>query len=804
MKYRILFLLMLFCAQTMQAQERVVVYQEGFGSGPSSMDIVDYEGWDNQGDVLYGGSGKVGQSKDHACNLPGSSGLGYVYFSSITIKDMIVKDVDISGYHDLEFSYNMKKEQVYSGTLRVEMWVDGIRVRDYRPSLQKTNEWFALDPKSLPEGKRLTLRMTNIEEDLSIYLDDLTITGVPDIPLAPEKPCFEPEPGLYTEPVRVTMTADSDAQIYYTLDGSVPTIESDCYQAPVVLETSATVTAMAVSENGKSDTACARYDIINVPTVSDVAVFKEAVEPVRLDLMRAEVVDVDAEGIYVQTAQGGLLLPAGTVQAGVGDGVSGFLIGTPKRIYGVTGVDQGIYRALVVTPGTTKPVPISAVLPEVVALPEHYAACLVQLDKVVYHAEKGGLVPADGNTDICLRMKTGPFAQNEDWIWPLEMTVSGVVKGDEEGMYLWVSDATQIQATGQQVEAEPLGTALVTEEHEGNYCAVKTVLSNGALGYAPVSVLRGRAVATDDEADKLLWDIDEKKGYLKTPDGRYLQANNKTTTLKLSETYDAAQDRVWKKDPEAGYWMKDQNGNNRALMLYLDRIKLYALSNIGNTAYSKVPAVDIPLYLGYVRTMTPGRWGTLCVPYSVSAEDMSGALFFEIRGRINDENGKAVSLVLSDPVARLEAGVPYVLYAESPELTLIYSGEAVAGAMSKNGLQGSFSGVNVDKDPANTVLEGMYVFSGNILRKCAAGSSVGENKAYVDLEKVPLLEEIPAGSLRIQVLQEETSVNLPRVSFHAESLVYSVDGFCWGTWQECQDILPKGCYMVNGIKFIVK
>lgn len=805
MKTRFLFLWMMCCClMQLSAQERVVIYQEGFGPGESNVDITAYQDWDNKS-CVYEGTGRVGYNQKYSCGLPGSSGAGYVYFSTSSIKDLVVKNIDISGYHDLEFSYNLKKEQVSAGKLQVEIWVDGVKERDYNPTLKSTNEWVSLTPRTIPAtGKVMNIRMTNGENGKYLYLDDLVVTGVPDAPLPPEKPVISPLSGLYTAPVEVCITATAGSSVYYTLDGSIPSESSILYQQPFVLDASATVTAVACSEQGVSDTVRAVYDLMVVPSVSGVVDFKKASGNVRLDLLQAEVVDVASDGICVQTAQGGLLLPPDAVSAQVGDRVSGFFIGAPEPKFGMTGVKDGIFRALSVASGSSGPVPYTVSLATVTGQPETYAACLLQLDLVSYDPESGMVVGVGNDSGASLRVKTGAWAAEEDWNWPEVMTLFGVLKGDSEGMYLWVRSADQVSPVGEQTEAESLGTALVTAEYEGTYCAAKTTLVDNALTYVWVDVLDGRAVTTRQEAQDLIWVVDPVEGYLKTPDGRYLHSDNRSVDLQLSASVEKPQDRVWKKDPENGYWMKDQNNNSRALMVYRDKIKLYALSNLGLSAYSQMPAVDMPLYLGYLRTLTPGRWGTLCVPYSVLAKDMKGALFFEIAGRLNDESGKAGALVLSGPVTRLEAGVPYVLYAEASGLTLIYSGTEATEPLARNGLQGSFTGINVDKDPENTALQGKYVFSGNVLRRCAAGSSVGANKAYIDLDRVPVLEEQPAGSLRIQVVSEETSVDSPEIICSGEERVYTLGGLYLGMWSQCRETLPAGCYLVGNRKNVIR
>ena len=119
-------------------------------------------------------------------------------------------------------------------------------------------------------------------------------------------------------------------------------------------------------------------------------------------------------------------------------------------------------------------------------------------------------------------------------------------------------------------------------------------------------------------------------------------------------------------------------------------------------------------------------------------------------------------------------------------------------------MQGTFQGVNTDKVSDDATLQGKYVFSGNQLHRCAAGSSVGENKAYVDLEKVPLLSRQPEGSLRITLYQEETGVEQPIRDLYDDMPVFTVQGVYLGMWKQCHIHLPKGIYIVGKQKIIIK
>lgn len=781
---------------------QVTVYQEGFGPGASATDILDYQDWDCK-DCVYTGSGRVGNGRSHFCDLPESSGKGYVYFSSSAIKDLIVEHIDISGYHDLYLTYNLKKEQVSDGKLLIEVWVDGKKVSSYNPSLSYTNRWFSPVAYKIPEGEDLKLRFSNAVVDKTIYLDDLKISGVPDAPQVSEKPVFTPASGYYTAPVELTLTAAEDARIYYTLDGTQPTETSLLYQAPITLNQTVTVSAVAISEAGSSEVSTAHYDIDPVTTVSDLSAFRGASERVRLDLSDARVVDVDSEGIWVHTPDGGLLLPKEAVDAGMGDILTGFLVGKPAVQYGVVHVEEGVFRGLSVAAGTSAPTPRIATVHDVTLQPDGYTSCLLQFDEMKYHPELGEIASVEDGSET-LRIKTGDWSLDENWIWPARMCVRGVLKGDEAGLYLWIAEASQVVDLEQQDLAEPVGTALVVTDAGAIYYAAHSSLKNNVLPCTQVAVLQGRAVASEEAIPDLLWKVDLDKGYLRNPSGEYLCPAESGVGLQFSSTVSTKGSR-WTKDAKQGYW-KNNNNTERALIRSNEQkdIRNYALSNVGQKNYSEIPAVDMPLYKGYLRMLNPGRWGTVCVPYGIQSGDKAGALFFEIAGRLEDEDGVVRSVVLSGPVDRLEAGMPYVIYGESSQLALLYSGEPVAEAFSHNGLQGTFQGVNTDKVSDDATLQGKYVFSGNQLHRCAAGSSVGENKAYVDLEKVPLLSRQPEGSLRITLYQEETGVEQPVREQHDDMPVFTVQGVYCGAWAQCRTHLPKGVYIVGKQKIIIK
>ena len=95
-----------------------------------------------------------------------------------------------------------------------------------------------------------------------------TVTAVPAdwslnlLPI-PAAPVITPASGSYPAGQQITLTdSTADAQIYYTTDGSVPSVGSPVYTAPLVLSTSETLRAIAVAEGVGSTVSSASFTAI--------------------------------------------------------------------------------------------------------------------------------------------------------------------------------------------------------------------------------------------------------------------------------------------------------------------------------------------------------------------------------------------------------------------------------------------------------------------------------------------------------------------------------------------------------------
>ena len=803
MRAKVLFLAMMLSFLGLYAQETQVIFQEGLGAVPesgSSFSFSEYPDWQNK-NVTFSGTGAVRWTARYICDISGSSKGAYVYLTEE--QTFCIEGIDVTDCQDIECSFHFKQTSTGTSKLDFSFFVDDHEVYSLLGYTENT-KWQVLKKGTKSKGKKLKIQ---IKARTSVCIDDIIITAKRTASVRPTAPSFSLDAQCwYTEAQTLVLKETSGASVYYTLDGTEPTESSEKYTAPITLDKSTTVKAIAVNAAGKSPVAEAFYKIQVMPTASSLTDFRGATETVRLNLDNAVVTDVDADGIYVQMPTGGLRLPTGTLSAKQGDRLGGFLMGVPEIIHpDMLAVASGAnYEPVVVTPSAALPAPKNASLSAVVAQPVNYFACYFKMSHLSYNKETQSVASAAGETEASLRIKTGEWAQLPTWTWPEDFSIQGILKADREGLYLWVAESAWVTEESVQEEVMPAGTALVMKDQNGVIYAAKTELLNNGLKGVVVGEVSGKIVASEGDVESIKWNIEENAQvfYIKTPKGKYLEVATNDLDLKLASS--SSQESKWKRN-EQGY-LQNSKTADRALFYATSShvIKNYSF-NSGNYA-DGVPAKDAPFYVGYVRSkLTVGKWGTICVPYAVRAEHFQGATFYEVEGKIlNAASGKATALVLSRPVQQLEAGIPYIIKADGQQMSLLYTGSAVSLPMSKNGLYGSFDAINEEKDPNNTDLQGKYVFSDNKLRRCAAGSSMTANKAYVSIEDVPVFTEaVKPGMLSIPLMTETTGIAEETATAIRDESVYTLQGVCLGSWQQVKKSLPNGIYIVNGTKEII-
>lgn len=172
----------------------------------------------------------------------------------------------------------------------------------------------------------------------------------------------------------------------------------------------------------------------------------------------------------------------------------------------------------------------------------------------------------------------------------------------------------------------------------------------------------------------------------------------------------------------------------------------------------------------YTRDVTKGNMGTICLDKDVELADVKGAKMYSIVGKIM--NGDTPSSIVAEEVTgKLSAGIPYLFI--SSEATIeadMYTTEKAVKAGSMNGLVGTFVDTNS--------IVGMYAISNNKLCKCAAGSKCGANRAYIDMEKVPLYNsasEVSGKRISIDISSDPTSIQAIAGNDNAAE-TYSING----------------------------
>lgn len=337
--------------------------------------------------------------------------------------------------------------------------------------------------------------------------------------------------------------------------------------------------------------------------------------------------------------------------------------------------------------------------------------------------------------------------------------------------------------------ALPEARALVAEK-DGVYYAMlsSNKISDKKLDTDVVDVLNNKVVKTSETVDFEFY-IDESKGTIQTVSGEYVAHVGNSTDLGVD-----TKKFTWKKESD-GYWHSSTN-SARVLGLGVSSgnsvFGTYSLSSTTNQFATDMPIVD-----GYVRNVASGDYGTICLPYAVAAEDMVGAEFFSIAGKVMKDGGPQ-SMVL-EQVTTLEAGVPYIFSATSDKLIAAYSGKAVAEAGEANGLVGSFEGQDV--------AEGMYLISAqNKVQLCGKGCKISGNRAYIDMDKVPEYSGEVGVNQRLISFEDATGISETMVEGGLAD-VYTLSGVevrHQVNESEATQGLPQGIYIVNGKKVVVK
>lgn len=338
--------------------------------------------------------------------------------------------------------------------------------------------------------------------------------------------------------------------------------------------------------------------------------------------------------------------------------------------------------------------------------------------------------------------------------------------------------------------------ALVSEK-DGIYYAMLNTTGNSKnkLNASEATILNGKVIT--DRMDLCGWVVDQSAGYIKDFNDNMFVANGSGNTDLVLQSNGFK----WEYSDEM-WTCVDEKNKQRAIGLNSstndDVTKYFFGTYLVNEIAAKYPApVVMPITEGYHRNVTSGDYGTICLPYAVAAEDMAGAEFFSIAGKVM--KGEEPQSIVLEQVTNLEAGVPYIFSATSDKLIAAYSGKAVAVAEEANGLIGSFEGQDV--------AEGMYLISAqNKVQLCGKGCKISGNRAYIDMNEVPEYSGEVGVNQRLISFEDATGISETMVEGGLAD-VYTLSGVevrHQVNESEATQGLPQGIYIVNGKKVVVK
>ena len=208
------------------------------------------------------------------------------------------------------------------------------------------------------------------------------------------------------------------------------------------------------------------------------------------------------------------------------------------------------------------------------------------------------------------------------------------------------------------------------------------------------------------------------------------------------------------------------------------------------TASSTLPTEDYK----YTRSVTPGSFGTICLPYNGT---ISGAKVYSIAAIQKEiDMPKGFTFVEKDEIA---AGYAYIFQAdEGGLLTATFKSDSkYTGVEYDDGMKGNLSPNPITLDGSKTA----YVIQGNVIKQVVSGGtgvSVPQYRAYITLTGVTTsAPSLDSDFIFIPFEDAPSSINTVQVSESKANEYFNLNG---------QRVAQptKGLYIVNGKKVVLK
>ena len=226
----------------------------------------------------------------------------------------------------------------------------------------------------------------------AVYIKSIEVTYT----VAVEAPTFSIKGGMYTEPQTLTLSAGEGCTIYYTEDGENPTKESTAYTAPITIDKTKTIKAVAYNAEGSASNIVSETYTFPVACENIAAVkAQESGTLVSLTLKDAQVVYVNAYSntteYYVRDASGSINFRNTGLELKANDIINGTVICEYSPYKGLpqfAKTDETNAEKLTITAGTeAQPVEINDVAE---LLTGKYLCDLVLVKNVTFTSEVDG------------------------------------------------------------------------------------------------------------------------------------------------------------------------------------------------------------------------------------------------------------------------------------------------------------------------------------------------------------------------------------------------------------------------------
>lgn len=197
--------------------------------------------------------------------------------------------------------------------------------------------------------------------------------------------------------------------------------------------------------------------------------------------------------------------------------------------------------------------------------------------------------------------------------------------------------------------------------------------------------------------------------------------------------------------------------------------------------YGEKKTINVtPATTTYSRTVTPGKYGTICLERTSTA--LEGATFYWPAYKNKAEG--VVDYIVLEEVETLTAGQGYFFYATASEVkvTMSLSEEALTtpidNGTATHGMHGNFTGTlnvpdyNAEQGPNE------YILNSNSQLVYGTGNWIGEHRAYLKMSEVPAQANEAPGRhyIRMVVNQPNTPTDMEAVVLQGEATKIMLNG----------------------------